>query len=201
MTSKYLEALNACDRSASGPDGRSVGKLRVVAPRRTLPFDPVAEARRNWLEGGWDEAAGGMAFVTSIMRVHQIFLARVDEVLGPLDLSFARFEALRLLAFSRKGRLPLGKIGERLQVHPASVTNVIDRLEADRLVRRVPHPTDGRTTLAAITPKGRRLVAIATDALNTKVFEQTGLTDAQLEALIDTIAELRESAGDFSVDP
>jgi DNA-binding MarR family transcriptional regulator len=172
-----------------------------VPPRRTLPFDPIAEAGRNWLAGGWTEAEPGMAFVTSIMRVHQIFLARVDEVLDPFDLTFARFEALRLLAFTRRGRLPLGKIGERLQVHPASVTNVIDRLEADGLVLRVPHPTDGRTTLAAITPRGRRLVATATDALNTKVFEQTGLSSAQLDAVVRTLAELREAAGDFTVDP
>lgn len=140
-----------------------------------------------------------MAFVTSIMRVQQICTAWTDDVLAPFDLTFARFEALRLLAFTRRGRLPLGKIGERLQVHPASVTNVIDRLERNGLVRRVPHPTDGRTTLAAITPKGRRLVATATDALNTKVFQQTGLGDRQLRDLVATLAELREAAGDFDV--
>ncbi|MGD9704523.1 MAG: MarR family winged helix-turn-helix transcriptional regulator [Acidimicrobiia bacterium] len=165
-----------------------------------LPFDPIAEAHRNWSAAGWAEAADGMAFVTSIMRVQQICMAWIDEVLAPFGLTFARFEALRLLAFTRQGRLPLGKIGERLQVHPASVTNVVDRLERDMLVRRLPHATDGRTTLAAITPKGRRLVATATDALNTKVFQQTGLSDPQLRDLVATLAELRQSAGDFD-DP
>jgi DNA-binding MarR family transcriptional regulator len=164
-----------------------------------LPFDPIVEAHRNWSASGWAEAADGMAFVTSIMRVQQICMAWIDDVLAPFDLTFARFEALRLLAFTRRGRLPLGKIGERLQVHPASVTNVVDRLERDGLVRRIPHPTDGRTTLAAITPKGRRLVATATDALNTKVFQQTGLGDRQLRDLVATLAELREAAGDFDV--
>ncbi|HEY5873803.1 MAG TPA: MarR family transcriptional regulator [Ilumatobacteraceae bacterium] len=170
-----------------------------MAVRRVLPFDPIAEAHRNWSSAGWTEAADGMAFVTSIMRVQQICTAWTDDVLAPFDLTFARFEALRLLAFTRRGRLPLGKIGERLQVHPASVTNVVDRLERNGLVRRVPHPTDGRTTLAAITPKGRRLVATATDALNTKVFQQTGLGDRQLRDLVATLAELREAAGDFDV--
>jgi DNA-binding MarR family transcriptional regulator len=170
-----------------------------MAPRRTLSFDPILEARRNWVAAGWAEGADGMAFVTSIMRTHQILLARVDEVLAPFDLTFARFEALRLLAFSRTGRLPLGKIGQRLQVHPASVTNVVDRLERDRLVRRIPHPTDGRTTLAAITAKGRRLVTSATDALDAKVFQQTGLGDHQLEVVIALLAELREGAGDFEL--
>lgn len=169
-------------------------------PRRPLRFDPIAEARRNWVEGGWAAAAEGMALVTSVMRAHQILLAMVDEALAPFGLTFARYEALMLLSFSRTGRLPLGKIGQRLQVHPASVTNVIDRLEADALVRRVPHPTDLRTTLAVITPKGRRLAVRATEALNADVFQQTKLSGEQLLQAFDVLAQLRHSAGDFVDD-
>lgn len=168
-----------------------------MAVRRTLPFDPITEARRNWIDGGWAEAADGMALVTSIMRAHQILLARVDDVLAPFELTFARYEALMLLAFSRTGRLPLGKIGERLQVHPASVTNVVDRLEQDGLVRRRPHPSDGRTTLAVITAKGRRAAQQATEALNREVFERSGLEEWQLHQVFETLAELRHAAGDF----
>ena len=100
-----------------------------------------------------------MAVVTSIMRLQQIFLARADAVLRPLGLTFARYEVLMLLSFSRRDALPLGKIGERLQVNPASVTNAVDRLEADGLVTRRSNPDDGRVTLAALTPSGRRVVA------------------------------------------
>src|SRR5579875_3059425 len=107
-----------------------------------------------------------MAVVTSIMRVQQIFLARADEVLRPFGLTFARYEVLMLLSFSSRGALPLGKIGERLQVNPASVTNAIDRLEEQGLVARVPNPTDGRGILARITPVGRDRAAAATGALN-----------------------------------
>jgi DNA-binding MarR family transcriptional regulator len=111
-----------------------------------LPFDPIEEARRQWAEHGWDDAADGMAAVTSVMRAEQVFLARVDEALRPFKLTFARYEALMLLSFSRQGSLPLSKVGQRLQVHPTSVTNTIDRLEAQGFVRRVPHATDRRTT-------------------------------------------------------
>ena len=111
-----------------------------------LPFDPIAEARRNWGKHGWG-AAEAMSAATSITRAHQILLRRIDGTLEPLGLNFSRFEALALLHFSRVGALPLGKIGDRLQVHPTSVTNTIDRLEADGLVARRPHPTDRRTTL------------------------------------------------------
>ena len=168
-----------------------------MARRPTLPFDPIAEARRNWSNADWGEAAEGMALVTSVMRAHQILLARVDEALSPFELTFARYEALMLLVFSSRGKLPLGKIGERLQVHPASVTNVIDRLEQHALVRRERHPTDQRTTLAAITPQGRRLAKRASEALNAAVFSQPGVGTGRVQELFDGLAELRRSAGDF----
>ena len=109
--------------------------------------DPIAAARANWERAGWGDVADGMVAVTSVMRAHQILLARVENALRPYDLSFSRYELLRLLAFSRTGALPITKASERLQVHVTSVTHAIRRLEADGLVQRVPHPTDGRTTL------------------------------------------------------
>lgn len=167
-------------------------------PRRALSFDPISEARRNWIGMGWGDAAEGMALVTSVMRVHQILLARVDEALAPLGLTFARYETLMLLAFSRTGRLPLGKIGQRLQVHPASVTNVIDRLEVDGLVQRLAHPDDGRTTLAAITPTGRRLARRASDRLNTAVFSDPSLGGHSARRAVEILTDLRRQAGDFA---
>ena len=97
-----------------------------------------------------------MVAVTSIMRVHQILMARLNELLEPFELTFPRYEALMLLHFCRRGSLPLGKIGERLQVHRTSVTNTIDGLEKLGLVRRVPHETDRRAVLAEILPSGPR---------------------------------------------
>jgi DNA-binding MarR family transcriptional regulator len=171
---------------------------RVTEPRhQPLPFDPIAEAQRQWVERGWGHAAAGMAAVTSVMRAHQIMLARVDEVLRPFGLTFARYEMLMLLLFSRTGSLPLSKVGSRLQVHPASVTNVVDRLEAQGLVRRAPHPSDGRGVLAEITAAGRELAERASDALNEQVFTEPGLDQARVGDLVDVLHELRRDAGDF----
>ena len=113
-------------------------------------------ARANWERSGWGEVADGMVAVTSVMRAHQILLARVETTLRPYDLSFSRYELLRLLAFSSTGALPITKASERLQVHVTSVTHAIRRLEADGLVERIPHPTDGRTTLVQITDLAAR---------------------------------------------
>jgi DNA-binding MarR family transcriptional regulator len=165
--------------------------------RRPLDFDPVEEARRQWLKRGWDEAAGGMAAVTSIMRAQQILLSRIDAELRELGLTFARYELLMLLVFSRTGELPLVVVGSRLQVHPASITSAVDRLEQQGLVRRVPHPTDRRTKLAQLTEQGRTRAMDATERLNATVFADPGLDAGQTEDLVEILRALRRHAGDF----
>ena len=119
------------------------------------PFDPIAEAHRQWSDR-WPEQADHMAAVTSVMRVQQLLLSRVEDTLKPYGLTFAAYEALRLLAFTRRGSLPMGKMGERLMVHPASVTNAIGRLEQRGLVQRHMSPDDRRVVLATITAAGQR---------------------------------------------
>lgn len=163
-----------------------------------LPFDPIDEARRQWREHGWAEAADGMAAVTSVMRAEQIFLAHVDELLKPFGLTFARYEALMLLVFSRQGSLPLSKIGERLQVHPSSVTNTIDRLETHGLVRRQRHPTDRRATLAQITTEGKKVAKQATTVLNRDMFRSSGLSTRDSRELFRLLQKLRAAEGDFA---
>ena len=93
----------------------------MVSSEGPLGFDPIAEARRQWAAHGWDDVADGMAALTSVMRAQQLLLGRCDAVLADFDLTFARYELLALLSFTRHGELPLGKASVRLQVHPASV--------------------------------------------------------------------------------
>jgi len=166
--------------------------------RKSLSFDPIEEARRQWNEHGWQAAADGMAVVTSIVRADQILSSRIDATLKGLDLTFARYELLVLLDFSRRGAMPLGKLGARLQVHPASVTNAVNRLEADGLVARVPHPEDGRTTLATLTADGRARARKATKLLNQQVFADVGLDADEQEQLFALLLKIRRSAGDFA---
>ena len=168
----------------------------VPSPSRRLPFDPIAEARAHW-DDRWD-GGSPMAAATSIMRAQQIVLARVDEALRPFGLTFARYEALVLLTFSRNGSLPLGKMGERLMVHPTSVTNIVDRLEAQGLVRRTAHPTDRRTTLCEITDEGRKVGAEATAVVVGIDVGIAGLTDRESDQLTRLLAKMRRASGDFT---
>jgi DNA-binding MarR family transcriptional regulator len=155
--------------------------------------DPISEARRQWVEHGWGDVADTMAVVTSIIRAQQLLLARMEAAVRPHGLTFARYELLQLLSFTHMGVMPMGKLGERLQVHPASVTNAVARLEADRLAGRTPHPLDKRKTLARITPKGRRVAAAATTDVNA-VFAELDLDPT----LVDALREVRAAAGDFA---
>ncbi len=164
---------------------------------KTLQSDPIEEARRQWVDHGWASAADGMAAVTSIVRAQQILLQRIDSVLRPLDLTFARYEILMLLSFTKRGALPMTRMGALLQVHPTSVTSAVDRLESQGFVERQPHPTDRRAVLAAITESGRSRALGATTALNGQVFEQLGITDNQTEQLRGVLRALRANAGDF----
>ena len=161
-----------------------------------LEFDPIAEAHRQWL-ARWPEHAEHMAAVTSVMRVQQMLIGEIDRVLRPYGLTFASYEALRLLAFTRSGELPMGKIGERLMVHPASVTNTVDKLERAGMVRRRPAAEDRRRVLATITPEGRELVEKATATLNAADFALDGLGKATARALTALLRKVRERGNDF----
>ncbi len=170
----------------------------VVAVRKPmdLPFDPIERAAAIWGRRFGEPRA--MAAVTSIMRAHQILLGELDTLLRPFGLTFARYEALVLLSFSRAGALPLRMIGERLMVHPTSVTNTINRLEQAELVWRRPNPLDRRGTLAEITPAGREVVGRATEVLMTAGFGLSDYDDSQLDDLFSLLRGLRVSAGDFT---
>ena len=160
--------------------------------------DPIGLAHQNWVAAGWADAADGMALITSVMRVQQLYIGRIESLLRPHGLTFARFELLRVLAFSRRGEMPVGKIGERLQVHPASVTNAVQRLVEAGLVARRSNPDDGRSVLAAITAEGHDLVDRCTDLLNAQVFASLPIGPAQVDRGVEVLRDLRRAFGDPS---
>ena len=166
---------------------------RMVRPLG-LPFDPIERAGETWEQRFGPASA--MRAATSVFRVQQILLARFDEVLKPHELTFARYEVLVLLTFSRSGELPLKVIGSRLMVHPTSVTNAIDRLVAAGYVRRRPNPDDGRGVLAGITDAGRAVVETATTALTDLDFGLGDLSEGERSSLFETLRRVRLGAGD-----
>jgi len=158
--------------------------------------DPISEAHRQWVSHGWAEAADGMAMVTSVVRAQQLLMERIDAVLRPRELTFARYEVLRLLSFARAGAMPMSRLGSLLQVHPTSVTSAVDRLVAQGYVERVRSDEDKRVVRAVLTDSGRDAVEGATAALNGEVFATPGLPEVDVRDLTDRLTALRTGLGD-----
>ena len=158
--------------------------------------DPILEAYHLWNAGGWEDAAAGCTAVTSLMRVHQMMTRRADQVLAPLDLTFARYELLVRLYF-RDGSLPLSQLGKELQIHQTSITSLVDKLEKQGLIERRPHPTDRRSTIAQMTSAGRTLTGKAINLLNAEFFRDLGLTDPEARLLIGLLMKIRRSWNDI----
>lgn len=170
-----------------------------MSASRALPFDPIQRAAELWEEHfGADSPVAAMASVTSVMRVQQILLARLDAAVAPFELTFARYEALVLLSFSRRGEMPMSKVGERLMIHPTSVTNIVRRLAGQGFVEQVPNPRDGRGTLARITPAGREAMERATKSLHAIDFGLGALEDGQHRDLFRLLHAVRSEQGDFT---
>ena len=137
---------------------------------------------------------------TAILRSYQLLNDQVNDVMRNHDLTFARYQVLAWLATDPESALTLSWISKTLRIPPATVTNIIDRLEDEKLVRRLPHPSDARTTLAVITPRGRRMATEATADLNATVYEPIGLSERQRGQLVDLLAELRVSGHEFDAE-
>jgi len=162
----------------------------------TAPRDPIVVADEHWKQMGCDTGWRFRASL-SIYRADDLIRERDDTALRPHHLTRAKHEALAIVYFSRAGELPLGKLGERLLVHPTSVTSTVDALEGRGLVRRVSHPRDRRATLARITAKGRRAMQ---DSCTRIVAHRSGLdvlSDDDAARLFDILTRVRADAGDL----
>lgn len=158
-------------------------------------FDAIAEAHRQWTRRGLAEPEA-MAAATSIVRAQQLVTRSIERALRPLGLTFARYEVLMLLSFTRDGSMSITKVGDRLMVHPTGITKLVDKLEAQGLVERLPNIEDRRGTLAAITNQGRELAERATTEVGAIRFG-ADLPDNQLHKIVDVVRHLRRAHDDL----
>ena len=165
------------------------------AERPRLPFDPIERAGELWTERFGE--AGPMRLATSVMRVQQLMSASLDAALKPWGLTFSRYEVLVLLSFSRSQTLPMSKIGERLMVHPTSVTNAVDRLVKQGYVDREADPKDRRRILASLTAAGQEALVAATDAVMGIDFAVDGPSVQEQATMYELMRRMRSNAGDF----
>jgi DNA-binding MarR family transcriptional regulator len=133
--------------------------------------------------------------VGSIVGVLHSVESKLDAALEPLGLSLPKLGVLSKLAAAGEP-LPLRTLAERCACVRSNITQLVDRLEADRLVTRIDDPRDRRSVLAELTPEGRALHAAGLRALAREEEEILArLSDKQRESLPRLLRSLREAAG------
>lgn len=94
--------------------------------------------------------------IQALMHGGKAVEMQLDDALAPVGISAVQWSALKALV-QAKGQLPLGQLAERLACVKSNATRLIDRLEAEQLVRRVPDPEDRRSIHAELTAKGQEV--------------------------------------------
>lgn len=120
--------------------------------------------------------------IYALMHAGRSLEDRLDVALGRAGLSLAKFGVLSELVRSPEP-LTLSELAARLSCVRSNMTQLIDRLESDGLVRRVDDPADRRTVRAALTPLGRTQQAAGNRELQSvqnEIGTQLGQTDHAL---------------------
>jgi DNA-binding MarR family transcriptional regulator len=89
---------------------------------------------------------------------------RLENALKAVGLSAAKYYVLSQLAESREP-VALRQLAQEQECVPSNMTTLVDRLEADGLVRRVDDPTDRRSKRAELTDLGREKAAEGAEAV------------------------------------
>ena len=116
---------------------------------------------RTWLYYSDMNYAIAVALVHAAHRVE----ARVETALAGVGLSNAKFEALSVLV-SQDRPISLSELAEKLTCVRSNVTQLVDRLEADGLVKRTDDPADRRAVRAEVTALGRKRHAAGAPVVN-----------------------------------
>src|SRR5207244_11091735 len=124
---------------------------RRVARRQAMSHNRAMRTRSR--DGARRHAADSLVF--SFLSAADAVEARLEAALSQTGLSLAKLAVLHLLA-DAKEPLPLSDLAARHHCVPSNITQLVDRLEKDGLVRRRPDPEDRRSVLAELTPAGEQ---------------------------------------------
>jgi DNA-binding MarR family transcriptional regulator len=97
----------------------------------------------------------------ALMQAAQAVESRLEEALAEVELSGPKLAALTHLV-DAGAPVSLGELAAQCACVRSNITQLVDRLEAEKLVRRVDDPKDRRGLRAAVTPLGRQRQAAGT---------------------------------------
>ena len=96
------------------------------------------------------------AFVANFRELHPKFSRMYTQLLARIDLTFPQYTLLYQLILL--GTVSMTEISGRLEITKPAVTNLVDRLEEKKFLKRVPHVKDRRVILLEILPKGKKII-------------------------------------------
>jgi DNA-binding MarR family transcriptional regulator len=164
------EALKPSNGSGVGSASAEEAKEAQVAAEAVL----AATARRYNQELAWadpDTVEVDLAFLRA-SRMHRIAGGRLIDTMDlGVSMTGARFTLLLTLYFARHNLLAQNEISRELSVSRTNITNLIDGLERDGLVARVPNPADRRVSYAQLTKAGEELCVKLLPEITRLMFE------------------------------
>ena len=159
------------------------------------PLDPLGISRKYWTDALGDSSQ--FFAMTAVLRLARRIGESVDAVLKSHGINRNGYLILMSLQLSGSGWMIIGRLAEELVVHPTTATLTIDKLEADGLVAKAPHETDGRAIKAVITKAGRRLATKVTADLADVGFGLGNLSKSQTTKLTEAVKSARRAVGDI----
>jgi DNA-binding MarR family transcriptional regulator len=151
--------------------------MQAPAPDPAPPTDPMSKRRLKM----WIRLLGATRAAENRLREY----LRIEH-----GTTLPRFDVMAALWRRREG-VTMTELSRMLLVSNGNATAVVDRLEADGLVRRRPSQTDRRTVQVALTDAGARAfetLAAGHEAEIGRIFG--GLGEADLETLTDILKRM-----------
>ena len=116
--------------------------------------------------------------------------------LSQANLTMPQFGLLNALMST--GAMPMTDVSDKLQVTKPAVTNLVDRLERNKFLKRIPHPEDRRVHLLKIEPKGKKVVREMQTTILTYLLKALGQFDPSEQKIISEFyARLSKTMDEF----
>lgn len=151
----------------------------------------LVSATRDEFEHRGGVAHRQFAVLLEVERINRLIQALAQPHLVAYGLTYAGWQALMALAYSKDQALPMAKLAERVASHPTTMTRTIDRLIRLGYVRRVQKDNDRRVTVIEILPAGERAREAVLQSLDRLQFGFEGIPESRLVRLEELLRQAR----------
>ncbi|KUP93738.1 MarR family winged helix-turn-helix transcriptional regulator [Tritonibacter horizontis] len=160
-------------------------------------MDHVDFILQQWHRARPDLDVTAMGVIGRVGRLYLAYLRPMEKTFARFGLNAAKFDVMATLRRSGAPyQLSAGDLLKATMVASGTMTNRIDRLEADGLVSRTTNPSDSRSFLIALTPEGLALIDEVVEAhVQTQAALLDGLTAQEAEAFSALLSKALKAAG------